>query len=143
MFKKVLIANRGAIATRVIRTLNKLKIESIAIYAMADADSLHVSTASQAHCLGEGSAANTYLNIDKIIELAKRLKVDAIHPGYGFLSENPDFVKRCEQEGIVFVGPTAAQMLEFGLKHSARELAKKPMCHYYRVLGYLIVLNML
>ncbi|MBU3021603.1 urea carboxylase [Aestuariibacter sp. A3R04] len=125
MFKKVLIANRGAIATRIIRTLNKLKIESIAIYAMADADSLHVSTASQAHCLGEGSAANTYLNIDKIIELAKQLKVDAIHPGYGFLSENPDFVKRCEQEGIVFVGPTAAQMLEFGLKHSARELAKK------------------
>ncbi len=125
MFKKVLIANRGAIATRIIRTLNKLKIESIAIYAMADADSLHVSTASQAHCLGDGSAADTYLNINKIIGLAKHLKVDAIHPGYGFLSENPDFVKRCEQEGIVFVGPTAAQMLEFGLKHSARELAKK------------------
>lgn len=124
MFKKILIANRGAIATRIIRTLNKLKIESIAVYAQADADSLHVSMATHAYSLGDGSATNTYLDIDKILAIAKSLKVDAIHPGYGFLSENPAFVNRCEQEGFVFIGPTASQILEFGLKHSARELAQ-------------------
>lgn len=124
MFKKILIANRGAIATRIIRTLNKLNIESIAVYAQADADSLHVSMATHAYCLGDGPAASTYLDVDKILDIAKELNVDAIHPGYGFLSENPEFVHRCEQEGFVFIGPTASQIHEFGLKHSARELAE-------------------
>lgn len=123
MFSKVLIANRGAIATRIIRTLKTLNIQSVAVYAQSDANSLHVRHADEAFCLGEGAAAETYLNVEKIITLAKQTNADAIHPGYGFLSENADFVVRCEKEGIAFVGPTAEQMGLFGLKHKARELA--------------------
>jgi Acetyl/propionyl-CoA carboxylase, alpha subunit len=84
---------------------------------------LHVRHADEAFCLGEGPAADTYLNVDKIIDIAKQTGAEAIHPGYGFLSENADFVRRCEAEGIVFMGPTPAQMDVFGLKHKARELA--------------------
>jgi len=123
MFSKILIANRGAIATRVIRTLNTLNIASVAVFAESDANSLHVRHADEAFCLGEGPAADTYLNVDKIIDIAKQTGAEAIHPGYGFLSENADFVRRCEAEGIVFMGPTPAQMDVFGLKHKARELA--------------------
>jgi urea carboxylase len=125
MFSKVLVANRGAIATRIIRTLQKLNISSVAVYADSDADSLHVRHADEAFCLGEGAAANTYLDVDKIIKLAKANGVEAIHPGYGFLSENGSFVRRCEEEGIVFIGPTPEQMETFGLKHKARALAEK------------------
>ncbi|GAD03313.1 urea carboxylase [Agarivorans albus MKT 106] len=125
MFDKVLIANRGAIACRIIRTLNKMNIASVAIYSDADADSLHISQASEAYSLGEGSASQTYLNIDKIFAIAKQTGAQAIHPGYGFLSENQDFAKRCEQQGLVFLGPTAEQMNAFGLKHCARELAEQ------------------
>ncbi|MEW8321438.1 MAG: urea carboxylase [Candidatus Thiodiazotropha taylori] len=125
MFSKVLIANRGAIATRIIRTLQKLDIPSLAVYAESDADSLHVRHADQAFSLGDGVAADTYLDMQKIIAIAKANGVDAIHPGYGFLSENADFVRRCEAEGIVFIGPTAEQMELFGLKHKARELAQQ------------------
>jgi urea carboxylase len=124
MFSKVLIANRGAIATRIIRTLKRLGIFSLAVYADSDADSLHVRHADQAVCLGEGAAAETYLDVDKIISIAKAHGVDAIHPGYGFLSENAAFVRRCEAEGVVFIGPTPEQMELFGLKHKARELAE-------------------
>lgn len=125
MFSKVLIANRGAIATRIIRTLNSLSIRSVAVYAESDADSLHVRYADEAYSLGDGSAAETYLDVNKIIDIAKQSGAKAIHPGYGFLSENADFVRRCEQEGIVFIGPTPEQMEVFGLKHKARELAEK------------------
>lgn len=125
MFSKVLIANRGAIATRVIRTLKKMSITSVAVYADSDADSLHVRDADEAFCLGEGAAANTYLDIDKIIDIAHQTGAEAIHPGYGFLSENADFVRRCETEGIIFIGPSPEQMEVFGLKHKARELAQK------------------
>ncbi|MCG7938954.1 MAG: urea carboxylase [Candidatus Thiodiazotropha lotti] len=125
MFSKVMIANRGAIATRIIRTLHRLHIPSLAIYAESDADSLHVRHADQAFSLGDGVAADTYLDMDKIIAIAKANGVDAIHPGYGFLSENADFVRRCEAEGIVFIGPTPEQMELFGLKHKARELAQQ------------------
>lgn len=124
MFKKVLIANRGACATRIIRTLKKLDIVSIAVYAEADHDSLHVRNADEAYCLGEGGTSETYLNIDKILSIAKKSGAEAIHPGYGFLSENADFVLRCEKEGVVFVGPTAEQMSDFSLKHKARTIAK-------------------
>lgn len=131
MFTKVLIANRGAIATRIIRTLKKLNIKSIAIYAEADRDSLHVAQADEAWSLGEGAAAQTYLDKKKIIEIAKKTGAQAIHPGYGFLSENAEFVAACEAAGIIFVGPTAEQMKMFGLKHKARELAEAanvPLC---------------
>ncbi|BCD99755.1 urea carboxylase [Marinagarivorans cellulosilyticus] len=125
MFNTVLIANRGAIATRIIRTLKAMKITAVAVYAESDADSLHVKHADIAIPLGEGAAAETYLNIDKILAIAKQTGAQAIHPGYGFLSENADFVRRCEAEGIAFIGPTPEQMLAFGLKHRARELAEK------------------
>jgi urea carboxylase len=125
MFSKVLIANRGAIATRIIRTLNKLSVSSVAVYAESDADSLHVRHADESFSLGEGPAAETYLDVNKIIDLAKKSGAQAIHPGYGFLSENAEFVRRCEQEGIAFIGPTPEQMEVFGLKHKARALAEK------------------
>lgn len=124
MFKKVLIANRGACATRIIRTLKKLDIVSVVVYAEADRDSLHVHNADEAYCLGAGGTKETYLDIDKIICIAKESGAEAIHPGYGFLSENPDFVLRCEKEDIVFIGPTAEQMADFSLKHKARAMAE-------------------
>jgi urea carboxylase len=124
MFNTVLIANRGAIACRIIRTLKKLGIKSIAVYAEADRESLHVRQADEAHSLGEGSAAQTYLDQDKIIALAKQTGAQAIHPGYGFLSENADFSEKLSQADICFIGPRPQQMLDFGLKHQARELAE-------------------
>ncbi len=125
MFNKVLIANRGAIATRVIRTLQSLGVQAVAVFAEADRDSLHVSHADEAFCLGEGSARDTYLNQEKLFALMEEYGVDAVHPGYGFLSENPDFVKGCEARGIAFIGPTPQQMDTFGLKHTARALAEQ------------------
>ncbi len=125
MFTKILIANRGAIATRIERTLKKMGIQSVAVYAQADQDSLHVLQADEAVCLGEGSVQDTYLSIEKIIQAAKQTGAQAVHPGYGFLSENTDFAAACEKEGIVFIGPTSDQIKLFGLKHSARALAKK------------------
>ncbi|MEH6686218.1 MAG: urea carboxylase [Halopseudomonas sabulinigri] len=125
MFNKVLIANRGAIATRIIRTLRRLGIGSVAVYAECDAESLHVRLADEAYCLGDGAAADTYLQIDKLLAIAAETGAQAIHPGYGFLSENAGFVRRCEAAGIAFVGPTSEQMLAFGLKHRARDLAEK------------------
>jgi len=124
MFKKVLIANRGAIATRIIRTLKKLGIESVVVFNDADADSLHVLEADQAYSLGPGRVSETYLDQDKLFDILQQSGAQAVHPGYGFLSENAEFVKRCESEGVVFVGPTIEQMRAFGLKHTARKLAQ-------------------
>ena len=124
MFNTVMIANRGAIATRIIRTLKKLGISSLAVYHQADKDSLHVQQADMAVCLGEGSVSDTYLNIEKILSIAKQYNADAIHPGYGFLSENTQFVSQCEANDITFIGPTTEQMDLFGLKHQAREAAE-------------------
>lgn len=120
---KVLIANRGAIACRVIRSLKKLGIQSVAVYSEADRDSLHVTLADEAVYIGEAPASQSYLNIDKILEVAKQTGAQAIHPGYGFLSENAEFCDLCEAQGIAFIGPNSKQMREFGLKHTARELA--------------------
>lgn len=125
MFKKVLIANRGAIAVRIERTLKKMGIKSVAIYSKADQDSLHIDNADEAVYIGDGTVLETYLNKDKILEIARKTGAEAIHPGYGFLSENSDFARECEKNGITFIGPKPEQMEMFGLKHSARELAKK------------------
>ena len=125
MFTKVLIANRGAIAVRIERTLKKMGIASVAVYSKADQDSLHVENADEAISLGEGTAKETYLDVDKILRIAVETKAEAIHPGYGFLSENTDFARACEEKGIKFIGPTPKQIELFGLKHSARALAKK------------------
>mgnify|MGYP001039970286 CR=1 FL=1 len=125
MFTKVLIANRGAIAVRICRTLKAESITSLVIYAENDRDSLHVKHADQAVSLGSGDLSQTYLNSEKIIAIALEQEAQAIHPGYGFLSENPEFVESCEAAGLVFLGPTAEQMRLFGLKHTARELAEK------------------
>jgi len=122
-YKRVLIANRGAIAARIIRTLSEMGIESIAVFAEADRQSLHVRRANFACSLGEGAAADTYLNGARILEIARDYHVDAIHPGYGFLSENSQFVRECEASNIGFIGPTSEQIEAFGLKHRARELA--------------------
>ncbi|WP_201008068.1 urea carboxylase [Paenibacillus glycanilyticus] len=125
MFTKVLIANRGAIAVRIERTLRKMGIASVAVYTKADQDSLHVDMADEAVLLGEGPAKESYLNADLILQIAKDTGAQAIHPGYGFLSENADFARACRENGIAFIGPTPEQMEAFGLKHSARELAEQ------------------
>jgi urea carboxylase len=125
MFDKVLIANRGAIAVRIERTLKKMGIGSVAVYSKADQDSLHVERADEAVYIGDGTAKETYLDTKKIIKAALDTGAKAIHPGYGFLSENTDFAKECEENGIKFIGPDSEQIKLFGLKHSARVLAEK------------------
>ncbi|MBS7414332.1 5-oxoprolinase/urea amidolyase family protein [Pseudomonas syringae] len=125
MFDKLLIANRGAIACRILRTLRTLQVKGVAVYSEADAASLHLMQADEAHSLGEGGAAGTYLAVDKILAIAKASGAKAIHPGYGFLSENAGFAQACEDAGIAFVGPTPEQLRVFGLKHTARALARQ------------------
>lgn len=125
MFTKVLIANRGAIAVRIERTLRQMGLASVAVYTKADQDSLHVDLADEAVLIGEGAAKDSYLNADLILKTARETGAQAIHPGYGFLSENADFARACRENGIAFIGPTPEQMELFGLKHSAREMAEK------------------
>lgn len=124
-FKKVLVANRGEIAVRVIRTLREMGIKSVAVYSLADKNSMHVELADEAFCIGEGLAKESYLNFDKIISAALITHCDAIHPGYGFLSENADFSKECSKNGIVFIGPNPDSIKLLGHKSIARDLAKK------------------
>lgn len=125
MFKKVLIANRGAIAERITRSLHKLGCASVVLYSDADADSLHTVHADHAIHLPGDSAAETYLNTDLVFTIAQQHGVEAIHPGYGFLSENVAFAERCEAAGIAFIGPTPDQINDFGLKHRAKALAEQ------------------
>ena len=124
MFQKVLIANRGAIACRIIRTLRRLQVGSVAVYSEADANSLHVAMADEAVCIGPAAASESYLKFEALFGAARRTGANAIHPGYGFLSENADFAAACEAAGFVFIGPTPQHMRDFGLKHTARALAK-------------------
>jgi urea carboxylase len=123
MFSKVLIANRGAIACRIQRTLRRLGIGSVAVYSEADRGSLHVQQADEAVLIGGPAAVDSYLRADRILQAAHDTGATAIHPGYGFLSENAEFAEGCERAGIAFVGPTPQQMRSFGLKHTARALA--------------------
>ena len=124
MFRKVLIANRGAIACRIIRTLKKLDIGSVAVYSDADRHSLHVAQADEAINIGPAPAAQSYLSIETILAAAKETGAEAIHPGYGFLSENAEFSDACAAAGIEFIGPTGTQMRAFALKHTARQMAE-------------------
>lgn len=123
MFKKVLVANRGAIACRIIRTLRQMGVGAVAIYSEADAESAHVAMADEAVCVGTAAVGGSYLAMHRIIEAALATGAQAIHPGYGFLSENAQFVELCEAAGLAFIGPTPQQMRTFGLKHTARALA--------------------
>jgi urea carboxylase len=125
LFERVLIANRGAIACRIARTLKRLDIASVAVYSDADRHSLHVTAADHAINIGEAPVAQSYLCVDRILAAAHASGAQAIHPGYGFLAENADFAERCEREGLVFIGPTPAQMRAFGLKHTARRIAEQ------------------
>ncbi|SDI83972.1 acetyl-CoA carboxylase biotin carboxylase subunit [Natribacillus halophilus] len=124
MFTKILIVNRGEIACRVIQSCRALGIKTVAIYSEADRDALHTSLADEAYDVGPPRVFESYLNVDKIFAVAKEANVDAIHPGYGFLSENADFVNRCLKENIVFIGPSPETMTIMGDKVSARKHMK-------------------
>ena len=123
--KKILIANRGEIAIRIMRTCREMNIESVAVYSEADRTSLHVRYAHEAYLIGKAPSSESYLNIEKIIEVAKQCKADAIHPGYGFLSENAKFARRCKEEGIIFIGPSPEVIIQMGDKIMAREAMTK------------------
>ena len=122
-FKKVLIANRGEIALRIIRTLKEMGIASVAVYSEADRSSLHVRMADEAVCIGPARSADSYLNMDALVTAAKITSADAVHPGYGFLSENADFARAVTDAGMTFIGPTAAAIELLGVKSKAREIA--------------------
>ncbi|MFA5257517.1 MAG: urea carboxylase, partial [Opitutales bacterium] len=124
MFTKVLVANRGEIACRVIRTLRRLGVRSVAVFSEAEANARHVAEADEAFCVGEAPVARSYLNQGEIIAVALRTGAQAVHPGYGLLSENAGFAEACERAGLVFIGPTPEQLRVFGLKHEARRLAR-------------------
>jgi urea carboxylase len=124
MFAKVLIANRGAIACRIIRTLRSMGVGSVAVFSDADAGSLHVSQADEAVRIGPAPAAESYLDVEAILRAAGETGAEAIHPGYGFLSENTAFAEACAAAGVVFIGPTVDNIRAFGLKHTARDLAR-------------------
>ncbi|PGZ95454.1 biotin carboxylase [Bacillus pseudomycoides] len=121
MFRKILIANRGEIAVRIIKTCQKLGIRTVAIYSEADESALHVKMANEAYLVGGPRVQESYLNLEKIIEIAKETNVEAIHPGYGLLSENPTFAARCEEEGIVFIGPSKEVIAKMGSKIESRK----------------------
>ena len=125
MIKKILIANRGDIAVRIIRTCKELDIKTVAIYSEADKDSFHRYIADESICIGPNNISKSYNNIDNIIYLALKLDCDAIHPGFGFLSENPELAKKCEENNIILIGPTREQMILMGDKSKARKIMIK------------------
>lgn len=121
MFQKILIANRGEIAVRIARACRNMGIRSVAIYARNDAEAMHVQLADQRICVGDGPVRNSYLNMDNIIMAAKNMDADAIHPGFGFLSENAEFARKCKENGIAFIGPDADVIDKMGNKSAARD----------------------
>ena len=125
MFDKILIANRGEIACRIIKTCNRLSIKTVAVYSEPDQDALHVKMADEAYLLGPAPVKESYLKADKIIQIAKKTGAQAIHPGYGFLSENADFAQKCAAENIVFIGPSVEAIIAMGSKSAAKEIMQK------------------
>jgi acetyl-CoA carboxylase biotin carboxylase subunit len=125
LIKKILVANRGEIAVRVIRACRELGIISAAVYSDVDKNSLHTILADEAYFIGEAQVSSSYLNKEKIINLTKKIKADAIHPGYGFFAENSDFIEAIEKEGIIFIGPSSKSVALMGKKTDARKLMMK------------------
>ena len=124
MFKRILVANRGEIALRIIRTCREMDIESVALYSDADANALHIVAAEFAECLPGSAPADTYLNMEKILEVCQKYQVDALHPGYGFLAENAEFAQLCLDNGIKFIGPSPQAIRDLGNKLKAKEIAR-------------------
>src|SRR2546428_10407923 len=124
VFKRILIANRGEIAVRITRACREFDIETVAVYSDADRESLHVKYADYAYRIGPSQSSQSYLVIDRILDVAKKSGADAIHPGYGFLAENPEFARRCKDEAIVFIGPSPEVIEEMGDKVKARRVMK-------------------
>jgi len=142
MFKKILIANRGEIALRIIRTCKEMNMKTVAIYSTADKDSLHVKFADEAVCVGPPSSAKSYLNIPNIIAVSEITNADAIHPGYGFLSESSNFAKICEAHNLKFIGPSAEMIDNMGDKATAKQIIKiKDGIECARKIGYPIILK--
>ncbi|MGL5003328.1 MAG: acetyl-CoA carboxylase biotin carboxylase subunit, partial [Casimicrobium sp.] len=125
MFSKILIANRGEIAVRVARTARRMGIRTVAVYSDADRDAMHVAACDEAHHIGGAAPKDSYLRGDKILEVAKRTGAQAIHPGYGFLSENEDFARQCKAAGVVFIGPPPEAIEAMGLKAESKRLMEK------------------
>ena len=125
MFKRILIANRGEIAMRILRCARTMGMEVVVVYSKADKDSMPVQMADIAVCIGPAPAKESYLNMNAIVEVAKHYECQAIHPGFGFLSENADFARLCQEEGITFIGPTPENMIQLGDKNNAREIVKQ------------------
>jgi acetyl-CoA carboxylase biotin carboxylase subunit len=125
LFRKILIANRGEIAVRIIRACKELGIKSVSVYSEADKTSLHTSLADEAYLIGSAPSSESYLNKEKILSIAKKIKAEAIHPGYGYFSENADFIESVEKSGIIFIGPSSDSVRKMGSKTAARQLMKK------------------
>src|SRR6187549_410365 len=125
MFEKILVANRGEIAVRIIRACKELNVRTVAVYSEADVNSMHVQLADEAICIGKAASSESYLRIDRIVSAAEIADVDAIHPGYGFLSENAHFAEVCESCNIRFIGPNSRAMSALEDKAVSRALAKK------------------
>lgn len=125
MFSKILIANRGEVAVRIIRACKEMGIKTVAVYSEADAEALHVSMADESYCIGGPLVSDSYLNINAILTVARKCRVEALHPGYGLLSENADFAEECEKNGITFIGPSSEVIRRMGDKDEARKTMQK------------------